>query len=281
MSIGYFNGQYVDLKEPVIPIEERGHQFGDGVYELIRCYNGKPFMLQEHLERLLNSANAIKLNIEKSFENIERIVIDGIEKSNLAHCDVYLQITRGISERNHLFPNVPASISMTVKPWKNFNPQMREKGIKTIFHLDERWANCYIKSLNLLPNILAKQTAFEKGCFEAILIRGGYVTEGSSSNVFIVKNGSLYTTPLSNEILPGITRMAVKKCAEKLQIPLYEERFSPEDLIKADEVFITSTTSEILPVVECEEKAIGTGKPGEITDALYKEFQRFVEENIK
>jgi len=277
MSIGYFNGQFIDLNKAVLPIEERGHHFGDGVYELIRCYNGKPFMLKEHIERLFNSAKEIKLKIGQTKKEIEQLIFEGIEISGLLNSDVYLQITRGIAERNHLFPNVPVSISMTVKPWKEMDASLREKGIKTIFHPDERWANCYIKSLNLLPNILAKQTAYEKGCFEAILIRDGYITEGTSSNVFIVKNGKLYTTPLSNQILPGITRMAVKKYAEHLQIPLHEEHFTPEELLDADEVFITSTTAEILPIVECEGKRIGNGKPGDITKALYEEFQRFIE----
>lgn len=276
MSIAYSNGQFVDLNEPVIPVEERGHQFGDGVYEVIRVYQGKPFMLKEHLERLIRSAQAIKLPIEEQLTDYKHLILKGIEKSGLSDCDVYIQITRGISPRNHLFPDVPVSTTMTVKPSKMLNPELREHGVKAIFHPDERWANCYIKSLNLLPNILSKQAAHDAGCFEAILVRDGFVTEGTSSNVFIIQDGKVYTTPLSKQILPGITRMAVKKAAENLDIPFIEEKFTPEQLKQADEVFITSTTSEILPVVHIEGEQIGDGKPGEITKSLYKEFKTFI-----
>lgn len=274
MSIGYANGRFVNIHEPVIPIDERGHQFGDGIYEVIRVYNGKPFMLKEHLERLFNSAEAIKLKLDKTLEEYERLIKEAVEKSQLSDCDVYLQITRGISIRNHLFPDVPVSTTMTVRPSKKLDSQLRENGVSAIFHDDERWQNCYIKTLNLLPNILAKQSAHDQGCYEAILVRDGYITEGTSSNVFIVKNGTIYTTPLSKHILPGITRMAVKSIIESLELPLAEENFTKDDVLASDEVFITSTTSEVLPVVAVEGKAIGTGKPGDVTKKLYAKFQQ-------
>ncbi|KZN94960.1 MULTISPECIES: D-amino-acid transaminase [Aeribacillus] len=273
MSIGYVNGRFVDLNEPVIPIDERGHQFGDGVYEVIRVYNKKPFMLREHLERLQTSAEAIKLKLDQTLEQYEQLIKEAIEKSALTDCDVYLQITRGVAVRNHLFPDVSVSTTMTVRPAKQLPHHLRENGVSAIFHDDERWANCYIKSLNLLPNILAKQTAHEKGSYEAILVRDEYVTEGSSSNVFIVKNGTIYTTPLSKHILSGITRMAVKSIIETEGLTLVEEKFTKEDVLESDEVFITSTTSEILPIVTVDGQKIGTGKPGEIATTLYQKFQ--------
>jgi D-alanine transaminase len=273
MSIGYVNGRFVDLNEPVIPIDERGHQFGDGVYEVIRVYNKKPFMLREHLERLQTSAEAIKLKLDQTLEQYEQLIKEAIEKSALTDCDVYLQITRGVAVRNHLFPDVSVSTTMTVRPAKQLPRHLRENGVSAIFHDDERWANCYIKSLNLLPNILAKQTAHEKGSYEAILVRDEYVTEGSSSNVFIVKNGTIYTTPLSKHILSGITRMAVKSIIETEGLTLVEEKFTKEDVLESDEVFITSTTSEILPIVTVDGQKIGTGKPGEIATTLYQKFQ--------
>lgn len=273
MSIGYVNGRFVDLNEPVIPIDERGHQFGDGVYEVIRVYNKKPFMLREHLERLQTSAEAIKLKLDQTLEQYEQLIKEAIEKSALTDCDVYLQITRGVAVRNHLFPDVSVSTTMTVRPAKQLPRHLRENGVSAIFHDDERWANCYIKSLNLLPNILAKQTAHEKGSYEAILVRDEYVTEGSSSNVFIVKNGTIYTTPLSKHILSGITRMAVKSIIETEGLTLVEEKFTKEDVLESDEVFITSTTSEILPIVTIDGQKIGTGKPGEIATTLYQKFQ--------
>ena len=276
MSIGYINGKYISLDEPAIPIDERGHQFGDGIYEVIRVYNGKAFMMDEHLDRLMKSANAIKLPIKGDANDFRKLIEEAIEKSKLIESSVYLQITRGISPRQHLFPNVPVSISMTVKPVAPPALSLRENGVSAITHEDERWANCYIKSLNLLPNILARQTAHEAGSFEAILVKDGFVTEGTSSNIFIVKNGEVYTTPLSKHILSGITRIAVKQACEKLDVPFVEQSFSKEELLHSDEVFLTSTTSEILPIVEVDGRQIGTGKPGSVTEKLYESLQESI-----
>jgi D-alanine transaminase len=276
MSIGYINGKFTNLDDLVLPIDERGHQFGDGVYEVIRVYNGTPFMLDEHLERLINSAQAIKLPITQTVEDFKNLILEAVEKSQLLDCNVYLQITRGIVTRNHLFPDVPVSITMTVRPAKVIPQATREKGETAIFHEDERWANCYIKSLNLLPNILAKQTAFEAGCYEAILVRDGYVTEASSSNVFIIKEGKVYTTPLTKQILPGITRMAVKKATSLLNIDFIDKNFTPEELLNADEVFVTSTTSEVLPIVKVGDQLIGTGEPGDVTKRIYQQFLELI-----
>lgn len=276
MGIGYINGKFTNLDELVLPIDERGHQFGDGVYEVIRVYNGTPFMLDEHLDRLINSSKAIKLPITQTVEDFKNLILEAVDKSQLTDCNVYMQITRGIVTRNHLFPTVPVSITMTVRPAKLISQTIREKGETAIFHEDERWANCYIKSLNLLPNILAKQTAFEAGCYEAILVRDGYVTEASSSNVFIIKNGKVYTTPLSMHILPGITRMAVKQATKLLNIEFIDKKFTPEELLEADEVFVTSTTSEVLPIVKVDGKLIGTGKPGEVTKRIYQQFLELI-----
>jgi D-alanine transaminase len=276
MGIGYINGKFTNLDELVLPIDERGHQFGDGVYEVIRVYNGTPFMLDEHIDRLINSSKAIKLPITQTVEDFKNLILEAVDKSQLTDCNVYMQITRGIVTRNHLFPTVPVSITMTLRPAKLISQTTREKGETAIFHEDERWANCYIKSLNLLPNILAKQTAFEAGCYEAILVRDGYVTEASSSNVFIIKDGKVYTTPLSKHILPGITRMAVKHATKLLNIDFIDKKFTPEELLEADEVFVTSTTSEVLPIVEVDGKLIGPGKPGEVTNRIYQQFLELI-----
>lgn len=272
MSIAYFNGRFVDSVDPVVPIDERGHQFGDGVYEVIRIYNKKPFMLDEHLDRLYMSAEAIALPFRQERESFQAIIHQLIEKSGLDNLDVYLQITRGMAPRNHLFPDCPVSVSMTAKPFRSIPAELREKGAKAILHPDERWANCYIKSLNLLPNILAKQKAHEQGCLEAILFRDGSITEGTSSNVFVIKDSCLYTTPLSRHILAGITRMAVQQIAAEAALTFTEKHVTLEELAEADEVFITSTTSEIMPVVQVEEKIIGAGQPGPITRLLQEKY---------
>ncbi|MDQ0154798.1 D-amino-acid transaminase [Robertmurraya andreesenii] len=277
MELGYINGRFVGLDELVLPIDERGHQFGDGVYEVIRFYDGKPFMLEEHLERLIRSAKAIKLPVKESLADFTELIISAVEKSEIKNCNVYLQITRGIATRNHLFPDAPVSITMTVRHANPIPNEKREKGVDAITHPDERWANCYIKSLNLLPNILAKQTAFEQGCHEAILIKDGYITEGTSSNVYIVQGGEIITTPLTNQILPGITRMAVKKLASELNIPFVEKHFTTAELMEADEIFITSTTAEVLAIVKVDGNIIGSGTPGEVVTRLHQQFQKMVE----
>lgn len=272
MTLAYFNGKIVDIDEPVIPIDERGHQFGDGVYEVIRFYGKKPFMLKEHIERLYTSAKAIKLNISKEPTEMESLMMELVEKSGLEDADLYMQATRGIAPRNHLFPKAPASISMTVKPARQMDEEVKQKGAKVLLLEDERWQNCYIKSLNLLPNILAKQEAYENGCTEAVLVRDGFITEGSSSNIFMVKDSQVYTAPLSNHILAGITRLAVKEVAHELNISFVEESFTTAAFYQADEAFLTSTSSEVLPITLADGKVIGSGKPGPITAKLSKRF---------
>ncbi|USG67010.1 D-amino-acid transaminase [Brevibacillus ruminantium] len=277
MSVAYFNGRFVDSRDPVVPIDERGHQFGDGVYEVIRIYNNKPFMLEEHLDRLYMSAEAIALPFREARESFKAVIFELISRSNLTDLDVYVQITRGMAARNHLFPDCPVSISMTAKPFRSISAELREKGAKTILHPDERWTNCYIKSLNLLPNILAKQKAHEQGCLEAILHRDGKITEGTSSNVFVVKGGRVQTTPLSRHILAGITRMAVQRVAAELGVDFQEKYVDLQELYEADELFITSTTSEIMPVVQVDGKTIGIGEPGPVTRLLQKHYKKRTE----
>jgi D-alanine transaminase len=270
LSIAFINGEFVDVNQRVLPIDERGHQFGDGVYEVVKVYHSTPFLLNEHLQRLQNSAENIQIKLPYSLQEIEAIILQGIEKSGLADAEVYFQITRGIAPRNHLFPDVPPSFTMTIKPSRVVPQKSYEEGVSTILVEDDRWAKCYIKSLNLLPNILAKQLAASNGHFEAIMVKDGYVTEGTSSNVFAVKAGCLYTTPLTSNILPGITRAAILKLAEKKGIPFVEENFTSTFLLEADEVFMTSTSVEVLPVRLVDGNLIGTGNPGEVTKTIHE-----------
>ncbi|MBF4501590.1 D-amino-acid transaminase [Savagea sp. SN6] len=277
MVIVYANGQWVNENDAVIPVDERGHQFGDGVYEVTRIYEGKPFMMREHVERLVKSAEAIRMDLGMTVEEIESLMMEAVERSGEKNCDVYIQITRGIAKRGHLFPkDVKPSITMTVRPMEVIAMEERLAGKTAIFHEDERWKNCYIKSLNLLPNILAKQVANDAGAYEAILIRDGYVTEGTSSNIFIVQNGELVTRPLSNYILAGITRMRVEQLAEQLNIPFVEREFTKEDVLEAEEVFMTSTTNEVLPLVEIDGTTIGSGVAGPVTERVAKQFLQTV-----
>lgn len=272
MEIAFYDNQFIDVNEKVIPIQERGHQFGDGIYEVIRVYNGKPFLMKEHLARLEKSAEAISLTLPYSIEKITEIIHNGLKRAaDFTHADVYLQITRGIAPRVHSFPNVPAVYSMVIKEARQISDEKRAKGISILLLEDERWANCYIKSLNLLPNVMAKQKAVTSGHDEAVFVRNGTITEGSSSNIFVIKDGTLYTTPATKQILHGITRAHVLKLARLENIPIKEEAFTPQFLKQADEAFITSTTSEILPVRNIENVMLSSNRP--ITSRLLQKYQ--------
>jgi D-alanine transaminase len=259
MEIAYYKDKFLtEIDETVVPIQERGHQFGDGIYEVVRVYDKKPFMLDEHLDRFEKSAEAILLKLPYSREQLIDIITQGIERSQEDSVDVYFHVTRGIAPRLHFFPDVPAVFSMTIKPSRQFDPLKKQNGVSVILLEDERWSNCYIKSLNLLPNVLAKQLAVNSGSEEAILVKNGYVTEGSSSNIFVIKNDKLYTTPATKGILHGITRKAVFHLAETHKISINEENFTPDFLKSADEAFITSTTAEILPIHTVDQRSLPT-----------------------
>jgi len=273
MAIAFFNGKWISPEELVIPIDERGHNFGDGVYEVIRVYNGVPFTMREHLERLEKSAEAIRLTMNYTVEQFEELIREGLQKSGLKEASVYLQVTRGIATRIHSFPDVPSSTSMTIREAKPLPQEYRDNGTKALLLEDERWKNCYIKSLNLLPNVLAKRTAADQGCFEAILVRDGLVTEGSSCNVFAIKDGTIYTAPATHKILHGITRAKLLELAAKMDIPVVEEEFTPDFLKSADEVFLSSTSMEAMPVVQIDDTQIGNGKPGTITNRLAEAYR--------
>ncbi|MFC4324267.1 D-amino-acid transaminase [Litchfieldia salsa] len=273
MNIGFFNGEFIDINKAVIPIDERGHQFGDGVYEVVKTYHSVPLLLDEHLERFEKSATAIHIRLPYKKAELKSIIVEGIERAGLENAEVYFQVTRGIAPRNHLFPDVPPSFTLTVKPARKIAERNYESGVQTIIVEDDRWAKCHIKSLNLLPNILAKQNAVNSGNFEAIYEKDGFIAEGTSSNVFVVKNAVLYTTPLTSNILPGITREAILQIAKEEGIESKEERFTKDFLMNADEAFISSTSVEVLPIRTVDGQIIGSGNPGEMTKKLHQLFK--------
>ncbi|GMA62280.1 aminotransferase class IV [Alicyclobacillus fastidiosus] len=245
--IGYYNGQYVNPSEAVIAIEERGHEFGDGIYEVIRVYGGRPFLLDWHIERLLNSLEAIRIASPYDAAGYERLMQEVLDKSGEREASIYVQITRGSAVRNHLFPEqdtVP-NVSIVVRP---VAPKGEQTPGKLLMQPDERWANVYIKTLNLLPNIVAKQTAHDAGADEALLVRDGLMIESASSNLWFVRNGELITAPTDRYILPGITRRYVLELARDLGIPVREEKLPREQLSSVDAIFITGTLAEIFAI---------------------------------
>ncbi|HWO98250.1 MAG TPA: D-amino-acid transaminase [Bacillus sp. (in: firmicutes)] len=271
MEVAYYGGTFINIDEKVIPIQERGHQFGDGVYEVIRVYNGRPFMMEEHFDRLEMSAKEILLNMPLTRQEMTDIVAEGLQKSGIQEAEIYIQITRGIAPRNHVFPDVPAQFAMTIRQAREVSAEKRQHGVSVTLLEDERWSNCFIKSLNLLPNVIAKQKAVTNGHDEAILVRDGIVTEGSSSNVFVVKDGTVYTTPATKKILHGITRAAVITCAQKLGIPVIEKEMDVDFFLSADEAFYTSTSVEVMPIARIDDTALPADRP--LTSKLHTAYQ--------
>lgn len=257
------------------PFEERGLQFGDGVYEVIRIYQGRTHLLKEHIERLFRSAEAIKISLNFTVNELIELLERLIKENNMTtDGKIYLQVTRGSARRDHVFPDesVEPNFYAYIEKFPR-NLTNLKNGVSVITQEDIRWDLCYIKSLNLLPNVLAKQAAKERGCFEAILHKDGIVTEASSANVFLVKDGNIFTYPATNRILRGCVRMKVFELAEKLNIPIIEQAFSLEDIPLADEMFLTSTTAEVMPIVSVDGKVIGDGKPGPITRKLQAGYE--------
>ncbi|HNR77660.1 MAG TPA: D-amino-acid transaminase [Parvularculaceae bacterium] len=274
--IAYVNGAYRPLKDAFVHIEDRGYQFADGIYEVALRVDGRFWDLDGHLARWGRSLK--ELNIaEPMSERALRLVIGRlIAKNRLGDCYIYMQATRGVAPRNHPFPleGTRPSLVMTVKPLDlrklNLNAQ---KGISVITEPDIRWGRVDIKSVGLLPNILAKEKAKRQGSGEAWLVRNGKVTEGGSSNAWIVdEDGALITHPLGNEILGGITRQTVIRCAEELQLRVVERPFTVDEAKNAKEAFITSAMNLVTPVIAVDGARIGNGKPGPIALRLREAY---------
>ena len=270
----YFNGDIVPYEDARIGIEDRGYQFADGVYEVIAVYNNRPFKFEEHFTRLKNSVEGLDINFN-NYDQLKKDAKSLIKKSEYSDAKLYIQITRGEATRSHAYPDeMTPNVVMTVKKLKGKPDHYFKEGVKAITVPDERWSRCHIKSIALLPNILAKKRAKKAGAYEAIQIRDGFVTDGTSSNVFIVKGGKIITPPATNYLLNGITRRVIIEKAKSLGYEVLESSVSLYDLLNADEVFLTGTTTEVMPIIEIDEKKIGDGSPGEYTMDIYKEYQK-------
>jgi D-alanine transaminase len=276
-DIGFVNGRFMPLEEAQVPVEDRGFQFGDGVYEVIRTYGGRPFEMDAHLARLERSAAAIDLAWPYDRAQWGEWVCEGLRRGGHEESKVYLQLTRGVAPRDHPFPRGGApTVVMTVRALAPLDPKLRESGISAITVEDLRWGRCDIKSVNLLPNVMARQRAREAGATEAIFVRGDEVIEGAVSNVMIVKDGTVLTAPEDRRILAGVTRRVVLDLARKHGIAVCEWRVSTQDLREADEVFATGTTVEVVPIVRVDGRPVGTGHPGPVAADLHARFCDFV-----
>jgi D-alanine transaminase len=275
--IVYLNGQYLPKEEAHISPDDRGFVLSDGVYEVTRCYNGHLFAWDKHLTRLERSLK--ELQIQQPNVNFETISRELLKQNNLETDDaiVYLQITRGAAPRIHAFPkgNVTPTVYGFARKF-DMDPADWTTGVKTITLPDMRWLRCDIKSVSLLANVLAQQSAQEAGVDEAILIRNGAVTEGSHTSVCGIFDGVLYTHPDSNLILPGITRAIVLELCQQLNIPVRLFPILENKLSQADELMILGTGSEVMPVVQVNDWQVGNGKPGPITLKLQKAYKDMV-----
>lgn len=275
----YLNGKYLPAGEASISIFDRGFIFGDGVYEVIPVYGGRLFRLHHHLQRLRFSLAEIHLELPISDDEITHI-FQRLLAGRSGDASIYLQITRGVAPRDHAFPlGVPPTVLAYAQELVYPDQAYREAGVSAVTYPDQRWQRCDIKSVSLLANVLARQFAFEHDAREAVLVRDGVLTEGAASTIFAVVNGELITPPGGTRILPGITRDLVLELVRDNGIACREADVTEQQLRSADELWMCSSTKEILPVISLDGKAVGTGKPGDLYHrviALYDDFkQRF------
>lgn len=277
MATAYVNGRYMDLDEACVPVEDRGFQFGDGVYEMVRVYGGRPFSLDRHLDRFEESARALEIP-PPSREEVKAIFGELLARDGVQEGQLYIQLTRGRAPRAHRFPDEgKPTLVAYLRPVELPDPRLYEEGANAIIVPDLRWGLCHIKSINLLANVLAKEKARRAGAFEALQEREDFgITEGSASNVFAVLDGVLRTAPEGPWLLGGITREWVLQLAREHHIPLEERPFDRHQLARASEVFVTGTTTEIMPITRVEGRPVGDGRVGPITRTLMQAYRRLI-----
>lgn len=276
--IVYLNGSFVEQDNAKITVNDRGFLFGDGIYEVIRVVEGNYVLAQEHLDRMDEGLEAIGIKLDSSVRN-EMLTIgqELIKKNNLqkGQSSVYIQVTRGAaSARSHTFPDPAVSPTVYLSAG-SFTPhkQLHKDGVPVITVPDVRWSRCNLKTVNLLPNTLAKQRAKDAGVNSAIMIRDGVITESPNANIFGVKDGVLYTYPATHQILNGITRQAVLKIADQLDIPVKLQPIPEHKLFDQDELFFSGTTTDIQPITEVDGKKIGSGKPGSVVRQIQEAYE--------
>lgn len=270
--IAYVDGQYLPHSAAQVPIEDRGYQFADGVYEVCAVFNARVLDEDPHLDRLERSLNEIRIPAPMSRRALSLAMAELVRRNRVRNGMLYLQVTRGVARRDHPFPRVVRPMVVMTAKSMDFSQVIARSatGVKVVTQPDLRWARCDVKTIALLPNVLAKQAARDAGAYEAWLVDGeGHVTEGSSTNAWIVtRDGVLVTRALANDILPGVTRQGLMALARERQIRVEERSFSVAEAQAATEAFLTSTTAFAMPVVAIDDKRIGDGTPGPVTRKL-------------
>ena len=278
MNHVFLNGDFLPAEEAKVSVFDRGFLLGDGIYEVIPAYNGHSFLLSGHLARLQQSLDGIFLENPHSIEEWVTIIEQLILMNGGGDQSIYLQVTRGVAPRDHVFPdNVEPTVFLMSTPLKPVPAEWKQQGIKAITVEDIRWQNCNIKAISLLPNSLLKQQAKDAGAQEALLIKDDYLTEGAASNAYAVINGTIYTAPKDEKVLPGITRDLVLALAQQASLTVMEMPVSLGRLQEADEIWVSSSTKEVLAVTELDGQPVNDGEPGPIwkqIDALYQEHKQ-------
>lgn len=272
----YLNGKFLPIEDAVIPVLDRGFIFGDGVYEVIPVYSRHPFRLAGHLQRLQKSLESIRLDNPHSEDEWRKLIESVIDLNKAEDQSLYLQVTRGVAERDHAFPEktVP-TVLITSNPLSPPRDEQTQNGVGAITATDNRWLRCDVKSTALLPNVLLRQLSVDAGCVETLLVRDGLLTEGSASNAFVVKAGVMLTPPKSNLMLTGITYDVVLEIAQANGIAHEVRNIKQAELDDADEIWITSSSKEILPVTTLNGRPVGNGKPGPLFQHMHDLFQAY------
>ncbi len=276
MNTVYLNKEFLPAEQACVPVLDRGFIFGDGVYEVIPVYGGNLFRRDEHLQRLQNSLDAVRIPNPLTVDAWDSMLNELITKNGGGELSLYLQVTRGSAQRDHAMPKHPQpTVFAMCSLLKPVSAEVIENGVAAITLDDIRWQRCHIKAISLLPNILLRQEALDQDAAEAILIRDGLATEGAASNLFALLNGVLCTPPKGPFLLPGITRDLILELAAANDIAHCEQAITPDDLVNADEIWLTSSTKEILPVTRLDKRTVADGKPGPLFRRMLALYQTY------
>ena len=272
----FLNGKFVPIEQAMVPVLDRGFIFGDGVYELVPVYSRVPFRIDEHLRRLERSLAEVRIKNPYPAAQWKEIITRLIAEQPFEDQGIYLQVTRGVAKRDHAFPkDVEPTVFIMSNPLVNPPRELVEKGAAALSAVDNRWLRCDVKSISLIGNCLLRQISADAGAAETIMFRDGRLTEASASNVFIVKDGVIRSPAKSNLILPGITYDVVVELARAATMPLEFAEISEAEVRAADEVWITSSSKEVLAIVQLDGRPIGDGRPGPAFRRMYQLYQEF------
>ncbi|MHB1290661.1 MAG: D-amino acid aminotransferase [Sulfuricella sp.] len=272
----YLNGQFMPIEEARVPVLDRGFIFGDGVYEVIPVYSRRPFRLREHLKRLQHSLDGIRLANPHSEEEWGRLIGELVERNQDEDQSLYLHITRGVAKRDHAFPpGVAPTVFMMSNPLVTSTPELMESGVAVVSAADNRWLRCDIKAISLLPNILLRQLAVDAGAAETLLLRDGFLTEGAASNIFVVRDEVLLAPPKDHLMLPGITYDVILELAAAASLKTEVRRIAEQEVRTAQELWLTSSTKEVLAITHLDGKPVGDGRPGPWFRQMYRLYQDY------